>query len=147
MLSHLCCTQNYVHKLHTEYPVAHMVDQTETDSPTRRGMRAFSRFMATSRTARARRIGASSTRSVISAMILRALGAMPSRRLRRSALTIRSAPTSCAARTSTTAPTSYSRLAVSMRSTTSTPRSTSPSAARTAYALTRRAKLRAIRAI
>ena len=32
MLSHLCCTQNYVHKLHTEYPVAHMVDQTETDT-------------------------------------------------------------------------------------------------------------------
>ena len=32
MLSHLCCTQNYVHKLHTECPVAHMVDQTETDT-------------------------------------------------------------------------------------------------------------------
>lgn len=70
-----------------------------------------------------------------------------SRHLRRSVPTTRSVPTSCAGRTSTTAPTSYSRPAASMHSTTSTPRSTSPSAARTAYALTRRAKLRAIRAI
>lgn len=99
------------------------------------------------RTARVRRIGASSTRSATSAMILRARGAMPSRHLRRSAPTTRSVPTSCAARTSTTAPTSCSRLAASMRSTTSTPRSTSPSAVRTACAPIRRAKLRAIRAI
>lgn len=123
------------------------ISHKSASMPTRRAMQASSRSTATSRTARVRRIGASSTRSATSAMILRARGAMPSRRLRRSAPTTRSAPTSCAVRTSTTARISCSRPAASMHSTTSTPQSTSPSAARTAYALTRRAKLRAIRAI